>query len=106
MCHYPSRSTRQKREAVRRATYDDLDDPLDGHANSIVSSVAEQTQGLATTSASNDPVFEDLQWSLDDMTAFDDYMIPTPQSAFPSVTSSLPGSASPTTITPPLPLLA
>jgi len=106
MCHYPSRSTRQKRDAVRRATSDDLDDPLDGHANSIVPTVADQSQGLSTTtSASNDPMFEDLQWSLDDMTAFEDYMIPTPQTAFPSVTSSSPGSASPTTITPPSSLL-
>jgi len=106
MCHYPSRSTRQKRHAVRHATSDHLDNPLDGHANSIVPTVADQSQGLlATTLTSLDPVFEDLQWSLDDMTAFDDYMIPTPQSAFPSVTSSSPGSASPTTITPPSSLL-
>ena len=106
MCHYPSRSRRQKRDAVRRATSDDLDDPLDGHANSIVPTVADQSQGLpTTTSASNDLVFEDLQWSLDDMTAFENYMIPTPQSAFPLVTSSSPGTASPTTITPPSLLL-
>jgi len=101
MCHYPSRLTRQKRDAARRATSDDLHDVLDSHANSDVPTLAEQAQGLpATTSASNEPVFEDLQWSLGDMTAFDDYMMPTPQSAFPSVTSSSPGSASPPTITP------
>ena len=106
MCHYPSRSTRQKRDAVRRATSNDLPNHLDSHANSIGPTLADQFQGyLATTLTSNDPVFEDLQWSLDDMTAFDDYMIPTSQSAFPSDTPSSPGSVSPMIITPPSLLL-
>ena len=106
VCYYPTRSPRQKRDPVCPATSNDLDDHLDGHANSIVPTVVEQAQNIpATTLASIDPVFEDLQWSLGDMMAFDDYMMPTPQSAVPSVTSSSPGSASPLTITPPSLLL-
>lgn len=101
-CQYPAKSVRQKRDAVGRATSNDLYNPLASHANSTVPTVADQAHGLQATTLVNDGtlLFDDIQWSLAGMTAFDDCMIPTPQSAFPSVTSYSQELASPTVISP------
>ncbi|KAH6881320.1 hypothetical protein BKA58DRAFT_723 [Alternaria rosae] len=106
ICQYPSKSARQKRDTGRRATSNDLYSPRDSHVNSTVPTVADQTHGLqATTPGSDVPIlFDDIPWSLDDMTAFDGYTLPTSQSTFPLVTPSSAASTSPT-ITSPSPLL-
>jgi hypothetical protein len=52
--------------------------------------------------ASESPMlFTDMEWSFGDITAFGDFMHPTPQSTFPSTTaSSSPAATDPTTILP------
>jgi hypothetical protein len=101
-CRYPFKLAKQRRETVHHATSNKLYGSYDDDSARIVPLVAEPAYTLqAITPASDDPVsFGDIQWSPDEVTAFDHFMSPTLQSTFHSVASSSSGSTNPTTVSP------
>ncbi|RMZ66111.1 C6 finger domain-containing [Pyrenophora seminiperda CCB06] len=105
-CQYPSRSSTTKRRDVpepRRALSNDMHGSHRNIANMTMPPVTEQPHSLQemTPTSHETMPFTDMQWNFDDMTALDSFMHPTPQSTFPSTTSSSPVSTDPTTVSPP-----
>ncbi|USP77956.1 transcription factor, DNA binding domain cpaE [Curvularia clavata] len=100
-CHYPSKSAARRPDAVdtRRPV---STDPHNLHHNRTSTIVPEQTHDLEQmTPVSNSPMlFTDMEWNFDDITALADFMHPTPQSIFPSITASSSPAKLPDTIDP------